>query len=325
MNYRQLILMILITLATCATLVHAQPLTFDPNKRLYTSDKVGHSIDKLPILLDRLLANGKPVILFVLGRGNEPEKSLEGGGFVTGLAVHKLEDGYDANVLMFNWDSKRKSGLFNIKDRSRPLSNMSNASQAFAKVLRAISQYRSDKPNSRPIALLVHSMGNIVIETVVKDQNGWIENDGSPLFSNIILSSSDANNQGNSIWVEKISATEKVYVTINANDKVLLKSNNSRPSGMAAVGLEPGTTLANGAVYVDFTGLGKTPGSKKETHEMFGKSKKSMMNQVHVCEFFQQALSGQPVSLNTQNSSEVVTGQRYKLKFKRDATNPCLN
>ena len=322
MNHKLLIFTIVFSLMTAiAGQSQAQSLTFDPAKRLYTSDKVGHPISKLPDLLDSLLADDKPVILFVHGRGKEPKKSLrlEGGLFVEGMAVHKLESGYKANVLMFNWDSERGMGL---KDRSRPLSNMPAASQSFAKVLEGIKQYRQNKPESKPIALIVHSMGNIVIETVVRDQEGWVDNEGKPLFSNVVFSASDADDISHARWVEDVSATENVYITINADDKILRKSNDHRPIDTAALGLEPGNRLANNATYLDFTNLGSKKGKKTERHELFNKP--GMHDQIHVCEFFQQALTGRSVSLNAQNSTEVVSGQRYKLKYKRDATNDCF-
>ena len=236
-----------------------------------------------------------------------------------GRAVHKLESGYNANVLMFNWDSERGSSF---KDRSRPLSNMSAASQAFSQVLDGIKQYRKNNPQGRPISLIVHSMGNIVIETMIKNQGGWVDNNGEPLFSNVLFSASDADNINHAAWVENVSTTENVYITINADDKILRKSNNQRPAGTTALGLEPGIRLANNATYIDVTNLGSKKGKKTERHELFNKP--GMHDQIHVCEFFQQALTGQPVSLNAQNSTEVISGQRYKLKYERDATNDCF-
>lgn len=322
MNQKLLILLIAFFLMTaCANQSQVKSLSFDPVNRLYTSDKVGYPISELPVVLDSLLAKSKPIILFVHGRGEEPNKSLrlEGGIFVEGRAVHKLESGYDANVLMFNWDSERGSGF---KDRGRPLSNMPAASQAFTQLLEGIKQYRKNNPQSLSIALIVHSMGNIVIETIIESQGGWIDNGGEPLFSNVVFSTSDADDIGHAAWVEKISASENVFITVNADDKILIKSRDKRPVGAAALGLEPGNRLANNATYIDITNLGTKKGKKTERHELFNKP--GMHDQLYVCEFFQQALTGLPVLLNAQNSTEVVSGQRYKLNYKRDSTNDCF-
>lgn len=322
MYLKLLIFPIVIFLVTgCANKSQKQSLVFDPEKRLYISNKSGHPISELPALLDRLFADGKPVILFVHGRGDEPDKSLrlKGGPFVDGRAVHKLEDGYKANVLMFNWNSIRGNGF---RDRSRPLSNMPAASLAFVQVLKGIKQYRQNNPQSPNLALIVHSMGNIVIETMVKDQGGWIDNGGEPLFSNIVFSESDADHITHVKWVENVSVTENVYITINADDKILLKSTDHRPKGAHALGLEPGDRLAKNVTYVDITKLGTKKGKKTEAHEIFNKP--GMHDQVYVCEFFQQALTGLPVVLNAQNTTNVVPGQRYKVNYKRDSNDDCF-
>lgn len=303
MNYKLIIFPIIFSLITsCAGLSKKQSLNFESDKQLYTSNQVGHPISQLPVLLDNLLSDGKPVILFVHGRGKEPNKSLrhEGGLLVEGKAVHKLESGYDANVLMFNWDSERGNGF---KDRKRPLSNMPAASQAFAQVLDGIKQYRQHNPQSNPITLFVHSMGNIVIETMIKNKDGWMDNDGEPLFANVVFSASDADDINHAEWIEKVSATENVYITINADDKILKKSNDQRPDGRAALGLEPGIKLAKKVTYIDITNLGEKKGKKTERHELFNKP--GMHDQIYVCEFFQQVLTGQTVLLNNQNSIEV--------------------
>ena len=95
-------------------------------------------MSQVDLVLDKILPKSGPTILFVHGRGNEPKKSLKGGLFVQGLAVHKLETDYGANVIMFNWDSKRGNGL---KDRSRPLSKMEDAANSFSVVLQGIRSY----------------------------------------------------------------------------------------------------------------------------------------------------------------------------------------
>ncbi len=263
------------------------------------------------------MVDGKPVILFVHGRGKEPKKSLEGGRLVEGKAVHKLEDNYDANVLMFNWDSKASG-----KDRSQPLSKMLAASSALTKVIEGVKQYRQENPHSKHISLLVHSMGNIVVENVVKNNGGWPATNGEPLFSNVLFSASDADNIGHSEWMEEVSKVEKTFITINAHDFILRNSTDERENGAKALGLEPGTQLAKNSVYIDLTKLGDRVGDKNKKHELF--SKKNMHNQVNVCLFYQNALTGEPVVLNDQNSTEIIPGQRYKLHFMKDETNSCF-
>lgn len=94
-------------------------LKYDANYPLYTSDTERYSFDQADVAFDKVFASGQPVILFVHGRGNEPNKSLVGGTFVEGGAVRKLEAQYKAKVLMFNWNS-----VAWMYDRSKPLAQI---------------------------------------------------------------------------------------------------------------------------------------------------------------------------------------------------------
>ena len=286
---------------------------------LYTSDKKGYSASQIEPLLDEVLEKEGPTILFVHGRGSEPKKSLQGGTLVTGLAVHKLEKGYGSNVVMFSWDSEAG---FGFKDRTRPLSKIDNAVISFSEVLEGIQNYKKKNPQSEDIALIVHSMGNIVVETYVRSKGDWISNGNLPLFSNVILSSPDSDDVGHAEWVEKISAIDSVYVTINKWDKVLNKSYDERDPNSTPMGLEPGTNLAPKAVYIDLSEAGENEGGKNKRHENF--DKRGMYDQVYVCTFFHQALTGQPVILNNENSNVVILNKRYKLKYNKDGKNICF-
>ena len=80
-------------------------LNFSRDYPLYLSDQSRYTHAQVETALDRAFSYQKPVVLFVHGRGNEPEKSLNGGTYVEGNAVHKIEQQYDVKVVMFNWDS----------------------------------------------------------------------------------------------------------------------------------------------------------------------------------------------------------------------------
>ena len=71
-------------------------------------------------------------------------KSLQGGTIVKGLAVPKIELGYNASVLMFNWDSAFPFG--NFLDRDRALGNMPAAAISLGKLLSGIKDYRQANP-----------------------------------------------------------------------------------------------------------------------------------------------------------------------------------
>jgi hypothetical protein len=288
-------------------------LEFNPEKVSYTSDTQAWAVDQLGRVCDELYARNKPIVIFVHGRGIEPNKSLLGGTFVPGRAVDKIELGYNVSVLMFNWDSAFPK--LRPWDRTRALGNTAAASRSFSTLLAALSDYFAGKPDlARPV-LLVHSMGSIVIQKVV--ESGWPDD---RVFRRIVFSQPDADDRGHEVWLTKLANIEEVLVTVNRDDKVLNKSTDDRPEGAHALGLGKAVDLASNAKYVDLSNMGAL-GELDDDHEVFGKG--AMNGQLYVCQFFTQALRGDDVVLS-DNLESVTRDVIYRLKSRSSPGAPCL-
>ncbi|MBN8439512.1 MAG: alpha/beta hydrolase [Candidatus Accumulibacter sp.] len=292
-------------------------IEFDASTPLYTSDARAWRIHQLPYVLAQLSATGKPIVLFVHGRGKEPGKSLIGGTFTKGMAVHKIERGYDVRVLMFNWNSAFH-GL-NLFDREVPLSHTSAGGLALGTTLVALQQFETANPGIARPALLIHSMGSIVVQHTLQDGH-WP--DGSALFSSVLFSEPDADDIGHSSWLEPLAIRERTFVTQNRDDNVLIRSTDARPAGAAALGLGTTQPLAPHAKYVDLTSMGPL-GKKDEDHEVFGKG--AMNGQLYVCQFFTQALTGKTVVLDQAVNVECIERDViYRLRPRYEPGAPCL-
>ena len=271
-------------------------IKYDPQFFVYTSDATPFRLGEVKALFDRLLRGTKPVVLFVHGRGKEPEKSLKGTGIllreianIEGHAVEKLE-AYGASVVMFSWDSKRGRGF---KDRDRPLGNMPEAAQRFAGVLDAVANAVAGAPAQHPpVTLLAHSMGTIVVQTYVKQNGGWRSPGAGRLFSNVVLSSADADNLGHPAWVNQIAAVERVFVTVNPVDPTLEDSTEARQPNAVALGRDPGGVLSNAATYAML---------EIKAHEIFTKRPEHP----EISKFFDAAFKG---------AGEAQPGQRIRLR-----------
>ena len=243
-------------------------MKFDPALLVYTSDKRGFRAIELTPLFERLLRQNRPVVLFIHGRGGEPEKSLEGTGFirsafkVEGKAVPKIE-AFGAVAAMFSWDSKRGGFLFfGLSDRERPLGNVDAAADSFKVTLDKLAAAIATVGAARaPLTLLAHSMGTIVLQRYI-EKNGWPAPVGAPLFRNVIVSSADADNLGHTAWVDRIAAVERVFITLNPKDPILEDSKEKRQPNALPLGMNPGNALSAEARYVDIT-IG--------AHEVFSK------------------------------------------------------
>jgi len=193
-------------------------LTYDPAKLVYTTDRKAHTIDELGKLFNTVLRQPRPVVLFVHGRGDEPQKSLaKKDGAALGL-----EEDYGLKVLMYDWESKAAS----TKDRARPLSHMTEAQERFGMVIDKLGQtlLNLEREGVTPtkITLLAHSMGTIVVERYVEANNAWRTPGGRPLFTTVVICSSDTARVGHAAWVDKIADVERrIFISVNSRDVVL--------------------------------------------------------------------------------------------------------
>lgn len=291
--------------------------SFDADHPLYTSDGMAWRMDEAAAAWQAVAAHGKPVVLFVHGRGKEPRKSLRGARFTVGKAVWKIELGYDCRVLMFNWDAKF-AGI-NVFDRTRPLANTAEGGRRFGELLARMQQLPAVQPPARKPVLLVHSMGSIVVQQTVA---AGLWPPGPSLFQQVVLSQPDADDVGHSVWLGALAAREQVFVTLNADDKVLRRSNDDRPEGAHALGRGTAEPLAGQARYIDLTAMGAVGSDEDDDHEVFGKA--AMNGQVHVCRFFHQALRGEDVTLDASNVASVDRAVVFRLQAHFDASAPCL-
>ena len=138
----------------------------------------------------------------------------------------------------------------------------------------------------------------------------------------MLFSQPDADDVGHAAWLDPVAQREKAFVTQNRDDKVLRRSTDARPAGAQALGLGTAQPLAPHARYVDLSSMGEL-GQKDEDHEVFGKG--AMNGQLHVCQFFMQALTGQTVVLDPAVNVESIEREVvFRLRSRSDPGAPCL-
>lgn len=283
---------------------------FDSKYPLYVRDGSKFGFDEVDKALDRVYSTGKPVVMFIHGRGNEPNKSLDKATFVEGGAVRKIEDHYNATVLMFNWDSQAF-----LYDRSKPLSKMKESAESLAVVLTKMWKYFESHPDVKRPSLVAHSMGSIVVETYIK-KYGWFPYAASALFSRVFFTSPDADNTNHWIWLNEIGRTEKVYLSINKNDDILEKSNNDREGEAKPLGLWPISPYSENVVYLDLTNIAGG------VHEAF--NKENMKSQAYFCQIFDRIIKGSSPTINSQNVMTTEVANYFKVKALVNKKDDCF-
>ncbi len=192
----------------------------------------------------------KPWVFFVHGFNQDPQTNID--------KARALSANHGVNVIAFAWPSrpldegmgwddagksviksvlKGLSGtaiLYNllilkvssfIKDKWKNYPPaIRNAEQSNIDLIAALNLISTHLNLSRPLVLLVHSMGNYLLESALKNTTALPAN-----FGNIILHQADATSPGFE-WVKKLNANlsltsenqqAKLYITINAPDFVL--------------------------------------------------------------------------------------------------------
>lgn len=101
--------------------------------------------------------------------------------------------------------------------------------------------------------LLAHSMGNYLYKKMLLTSSQRLSKD--MVFDNVILKAADTNHEAHAVWVERIRARRRVYITINEEDDALRLSTMKFGDQQ---GPRLGNTLflqnAPNATYIDFTG-----------------------------------------------------------------------
>lgn len=234
---------------------------------LYRSD--GSALDPAD-LPTWLAARHKPVLLHVHGRGREPNKSLH-----QKQTVRQLEQDFEIDCLLFSWDSHPAGviGPARWLNRSVPLANAPRGAQKLATVLQVLAGMA--QPARLP-ALLVHSMGNVVLQHVIEQQRWPVDR---RLFSNVLLTEPDCNAQGHAAWLQVLAQQQPVFVTLNQQDQILQRARHARTPEQSPLGLGTAGENAPAAHYLDLSGLlGKT-------HTVFLKAKMhAQLSWLHVAQ-----------------------------------------
>jgi hypothetical protein len=239
-------------------------------------------------------ANNKTQCVFYIHGFNKPfVETLEQGWF-----IHRQ---YGVEVVLFSWPSN-PGGIWppiEYRDARRiamaSFGALDSLFDKFGGYLKGRMTSFDEKAllNSQVTTnLMTHSLGAYLFENYVLNQAYRAE---TKLFTNVILSQADVNNEDHMKWVDKIFAGQRTFSTVNENDAILGWSEEINPPRL-------GKTLANlistKAQYFDFT-RGKDVGNK---HQLWGE-----VNNNTVRAFFSAVLNGK--------RGDEVTGYTYDSKF----------
>jgi hypothetical protein len=151
----------------------------------------------------------KPFLFYVHGYGKTfPGVIRDGAAFL---------NYYNVNLVIFDWPTHYPSPLKIDTYRFSKI-NALNSAKDFVTVLNNFQEYKKQywRDNNTHTTLLIHSLGNSIIEKSVKDSllSGIEKN----LFTNIILNAPAVEYKNHDRWVESLKLQENLYVTTNNKD-----------------------------------------------------------------------------------------------------------
>lgn len=185
----------------------------------------------------------KPWVFFVHGFNQSLIKNLE--------KCREIQD-YGCNVVAFSWPSNPgpQEHYKKFKEYKKARKNARRSVIALNRCVDTLAAYLREFSSEKcqvSISMVVHSLGNFLMQNYVSHPEFG---DETSVFGNIILHQPDADTRHHPMWVEKLSARSRVYVTINAHDAVLATSDVVNPDRLGNTRIHE---HAEGTTYIDFT------------------------------------------------------------------------
>ena len=247
-------------------------LDIDPKQKWHASLAVACE------LMAELRTSKKHLLIYVHGYNNDMADVME-----TAEAIEKL---YDVIVLPFSWPANGGGALTGtaayLSDKADARVSMDALNRFIGKVAdyhtlltanqrdklraQALKEVGDDNPGAvrerftqllcedcgATLNLLCHSMGNYVLKYATGPGRAASRD---LVFDNITLAAADANNPRHEVWVERLQARRRIYVTVNENDFALGWSRRKPgEEQLTRLGSHLKGLAADNASYVDVTG-----------------------------------------------------------------------
>ena len=245
-------------------------IKLDLNKDWYASLRVACE------LFDRARTQKKHLLIFIHGYNNDIEDVIR--------TVRKIEKFYDVIVVPFSWPA---NGGGAVSGKFEYLSDKADArasATALHRTVKKVEEYHGlltqglqerlwkeavdgeseNHQNARArfgqlieescktkLSLMCHSMGNYVLKYATLPSESHTR---KLVFDNVCLIAADVNNPEHETWVECIPARNRLYVSINENDRAL-KWSRFKPGAeqKARLGHHLRNLVAKNAYYLDVT------------------------------------------------------------------------
>ena len=194
----------------------------------------------------------KNILLFVHGDDFDIDK----------LAMRStdISELYNVNTICFAWSSY-KTSRNSIKNYNISKKNVDLCFSHFLQLVDSLNNYVIK--NNVKASVIFHSLGNIFAQKYAS----FLENnlDKYQPFTNVIINSACVLAKDHAFWIDILcrKTSNKVYITVNKNDKIL-KLASTFIEYKPLLGKNPGRNTSQNAYYIDFTNVLKNVSNDKK-------------------------------------------------------------
>jgi len=217
-----------------------------------------------------ILQSNRDFLVYVDGHGKTFSQVLQRG--------FELTRRYGINVVIFDWPTDYVA-------LRKTAHNADEVAVAFTRAMRTFYTIRRSTFGDASVSVIFHSMGNRIAKNLV-DQR-LQEALPADLFDNVILNAAAVKQQHHAKWISKLHIQQRIYITINDEDRPLKGATLLRLSRQLGRGVT-GKTAKN-AVYVDFSAVA---GSE---HNLFLGYSKTETDNPRIFDFYTDAFHGREV------------------------------
>mgnify|MGYP000852520510 CR=1 FL=1 len=156
---------------------------------------------------------------------------------------------YNVDEIFFDWPTE-KPYLKPGKNIKITCIEAPEIAKPFAAFIEDFQNYKAEHSEKfKTTTLLNHSMGNLLL--MYDLQNDYLKNIHSNLFNNVIVNAACVNQKNHKLWLDKLSFSNNIYLTINDKDRnlrgarILFKARQ--------LGESPQSEFCKNVNYVDFS------------------------------------------------------------------------
>lgn len=236
------------------------------------------------------LPSDRNFLVYVDGHGKNFTQTMERGFEITTR--------FDINMVVFDWPTDYMA-------LRKTAGNAQEVAANFVSAMQAMDHFRNEYYASSQVSAIFHSMGNHILKNITHPQ--LLHKMPGQLFSNIIVNAAAVRQRNHDKWLEKIQLQERIYVTMNDEDRPLHGAMLLRMARQLGLGING--NKADNAAYVDFSDVVSTE------HNLFlGKTVAEQENQ-YIYRFYNQAFNGKEVIFNELTGFHILRPSAEKVFF----------